>query len=279
MKYTPKELKDNVNISQTSPIKEFFILLGSLLGLVLIIYITLGFTIDLAADNLPFEVEQKLGSFYSSFYENTAETPAGMSLQYMLDELVINIPDDSLLHRQHVKYDVHLIPGSMVNALALPGGNIIVFSGLVKETESENELAFILAHELGHYAKRDHLRGLGRSLVLLTASAALFGTDSYVTNFLMNSLLTVEMKFSQHQETAADLWALDLINTRYGNVAGATDFFKKLSEKETESRISYYFATHPYPLNRIAVLNEQISQKGYVIKEKVPLEKVFNDIQ
>ena len=46
-----------------------------------------------------------------------------------------------------------------MNAVALPGGNIVVFAGLLKEIKSENELAMILGHELGHFAHRDHLRG------------------------------------------------------------------------------------------------------------------------
>ncbi len=40
---------------------------------------------------------------------------------------------------------------------------MVVFTGLLEKMTSENELAFVLAHELGHYDHRDHLRGLGRA--------------------------------------------------------------------------------------------------------------------
>ncbi len=271
MKYTPKELKGNVNISHTSPVKEFFILLGGILGILLIIYIALGFAVDFAASRLPFEAEQKLGSLYSSIYNNTKSTEAGKSLQSLLDDLVHHTSKSNSIHTQNIQYNVHLVPGPMANAMALPGGNIIVFAPLMDEVKSENEIAFVLAHELGHYANRDHLRGLGRRLVLLAASATLLGGDSSITNFLISSMVNIEMKFSQHQETMADLWALDLLNKKYGHVAGAIDFFDTLSDKEDTSRISYYFATHPYPDDRIKQLEKRISEKEYLMKETTPL--------
>lgn len=274
MKYTPKELKENVNISRTSPIREFFLLLGGVLGVILIVYIALGFAVDIVVTKLPPEIEQSLGRLYSKIYENTEETTTGIQLQEILDGLAKELPKGEL------QYKVHLVTNSLINAMALPGGNIVVFSGLIKEVKSENELAFVLAHELGHFANRDHLRGLGRRLVLLTISIALLGGDSSAANFLMNSLLNVEMKFSQHQEKMADLWALDLLNRRYGHVSGATDFFEKMSKKEKKGRILYYFATHPYPENRVKTLEEQIREKGYLVlvKEKIPLDEVFKDI-
>ncbi len=276
MKYTPKELKGNINISHTSPIKEFFILLGGILGILFIIYMALGFAVDLAASRLPFGVEQKLGSLYSVLYENTEPTEAGRKLQDLLDDLVKDTSQSYNFNTQNTKFNVHLVPGSSANAMALPGGNIIVYSPLMNEVKSENEIAFVLAHELGHYANKDHLKGLGRSLVLIAASAALLGGDSSTTNFLINSIVNIEMKFSQHQETMADLWALDLLNNKYGHVAGAVDFFDMLSDKEEPSRISYYFATHPYPDDRIKQLEKKIKEKGYILKDKVPLAPIPN---
>ena len=265
MKYTPKELKGNVNVSQTSPLKEFFLLLGALLGIVLIIYVGLGFAVDLVIPRLPAEIERSLGQVFSGIYADTEQTPASDQLQELLDKLLQEYPEEKR------NYRTHLVPKCLVNAMALPGGNIVVFSGLIEEVESENELTFVLAHELGHFANRDHLRGLGRGLVLLTISTALLGTDNAVNELIMNSLVNVQMKFSQEQERKADLYGLDLLNKRYGHVGGATDFFQKMAAREKKSRLSYYFASHPYPLDRVEDLKEEIQLKGYQEKEKTPL--------
>ncbi|HDH51595.1 MAG TPA: M48 family metallopeptidase, partial [Nitrospirae bacterium] len=266
MRYRAKELKQNVNVSRTSPIKELFILLGGVLGILIAVYAALGFAVDLVVPKLPSSIEQSLGRLYSGIYDDTDETPAEAQLQKILDRLSAASGDTE------IKYKVHIVLNPQANALALPGGNIIVFSRLIEETASENELAFVLAHELGHFANRDHLRGLGRGLVLLTISAALLGADSSATNFIMNSLQNVEMKFSQRQEQAADLWALDLLNKTYGHVGGATDFFEHMSKNDKRGRIRYYFATHPHPENRIRVLRKNILKKAYLEKEKTALD-------
>jgi len=68
----------------------------------------------------------------------------------------------------------------------------------------------VLAHELGHFANRDHLKGLGRGLILWIISAGILGQDNAITDLAGRSLIGVQMKFSQAQETKADLFALEL---------------------------------------------------------------------
>jgi predicted Zn-dependent protease len=275
VKYSPKEVKGNVNISRTSPLRELFLLLGGVLGIIVLVYIALGLAVDLIVPHLPPGIEQNLGRIYSRIYYDKDRTPAEIRLQKILDELVEVHPVIHGRQKPPFNVKVHLSAQSTINAMALPGGNIVIFTGLIKEVESQNELDFILAHELGHLANRDHLRGLGRGLVLTTISAILLGKDSSVTGFLTNSLINVEMKFSQHQETQADLWALDALNRKYGHVSGAVDFFGRISKNEKRGRLLSYFATHPYPENRIANLEDQIQKKGFMLLDKNPLDKEF----
>lgn len=271
MKYVPKEIEENVNVSSTHPLKEFFVLLGGALGLLVVVYVVLGFAVDLVVHRLPAEVEEGLGAMYSGMYGGIEETEEGKRLQELLESLTEEFPDG----RGH--YSVHFVNSPVVNAMALPGGNIVVYSGLVEELESENELAFVLAHELGHFENRDHLRGLGRGLVLVVISATVLGHDNEVTRFLMSSLTNVEMKFSQRQELQADSFALDLLNRKYGHAAGSADFFARLSEKKKRSRLSHYFATHPHPEDRVKALEKRMLEKGYTVKEKTPLDEALKE--
>ena len=81
--------------------------------------------------------------------------------------------------------------------MALPGGQIMVFSGLLKKVNLENELAMVLGHELGHYAHRDHLRGMGRGLGVTLGLAMLFGQDSAVAGIASDLFLGMEMRYSR----------------------------------------------------------------------------------
>jgi len=270
MRFVPKELRENVNISPRSPLKEFFLLLSGLLGIILLIYIGLGISLEFIIPHLPKEIEKNLEKLYFNRIQETQEEKF-KEIKLQLQKILDNLVQKSELFKEPFK--VYIIYSSEANAIALPANNIIVTTTLIKEFSSEDALAFVLAHELGHFANRDHLKGLGRGLVLLMFSATLFGIDSSVSDFLKNSLQNVEMKFSQKQEIKADLFGLELLNKTYGHVGGAVEFFEKLEKKEKIPKFLYFFASHPHSLNRLNIIKKEIARKGYLIKETTPLKK------
>lgn len=266
LKFTPKEINDNVNISKTSPIKDFFVLLGGFLGILIIIYILLGLAVGLVVTRLPKGLENRIGTFLSTKLEQSGTTEIETKIQHLLDELIINYTENEF------HYKIHVVQEDKVNAFALAGGHIVIFSGLIETVKSENELAFVLAHELGHFANRDHLHGFGRKLVLLTLSTLILGNNSDITQTLVSSLGNVEMKFSQRQESAADLFAVELVNNKYGNVEGVFDFFVNNNEENNSKRKSYFFASHPHPEKRIEIMKKYIRKRGFVFGTKTPLK-------
>jgi len=266
IKFTPKEIDDNVNISKTSPIKDFFVLLGEFLGILIIIYIVLGLAVGLVVSRLPEGLENRIGTFLSAKLEQSETSEIETKIQHLLDELIITYTENEF------HYKIHVVQEDEVNAFALAGGHIVIFSGLIETVKSENELAFVLAHELGHFANRDHLQGFGRKLVLLTLSTLILGNNSDITQTLVSSLGNVEMKFSQRQESAADLFAVDLVNDKYGHVEGVFDFFVNNYEENNSKGKSYFFASHPLPEKRIEIMNKYIRKNGFVFGTKTPLK-------
>ena len=265
MPYVAKEIKGNVNVSSKSPLKELASLLVSILGILLIIYIVLGFAVNAVVPRLPEEFETRLEKFYTSLYiKEIEQSAAEKEIQALLNRLVEKL-DTAQDNR------VHIVESKKTNALALPGRNILVFTTLLKEIDSQNELSFVLAHELGHFAHRDHLKALGRSLIFFILSTVFTGQDSSVSNFLGNSLAKAEMKFSQGQEKAADSFAVDLLNKRYGHVSGAVEFLERIKDKEKAPKFLYFFATHPHPENRIKAIEKKINQEGYRQGPLLPL--------
>ena len=92
-----------------------------------------------------------------------------------------------------------------MNALALPGDRIVIFSGLVNRVKSENELMMVLGHELGHFAHRDRLRSLGQELLLPIAIASLLGDNSWLYSSAAAIIsATSQAQYSQFQEIQAD---------------------------------------------------------------------------
>lgn len=260
MKFTAKPLEDNVNVSKTHPLVELFWLLGGLIFLAGVVFFALGLTADWAASKAPVKVENWLGELALNEFPGE-ESPA---LTARLNNLLDHLPDNSPLHQ----YDFHIFLSEIdeVNALALPGGNIVVFSGLIEQVKSENELAMVLAHELGHFAHRDHLSGLGRGLGVAVAASLLFGENNAAGNLISKAFLTFQVKYSQNQETAADRFGIDLLAKRYGHAGGATSFFARLAQ-DAGSKIPYILASHPHPLDRIDAMNNRIRKQGYAVMD------------
>jgi predicted Zn-dependent protease len=264
VKFTPREIEGNVNVSATKPLSEFAWLVAELVLVVAAVYLLLGLATDLVADRIPLEAELLLGKRALSAYTD-APNPA---LDRRLRELVKALPPDSPLHRY--RFSVHRVETKTVNAVALPGGNIVVFSGLLEKVRSENELAMVLAHELGHYAHRDHLRGLGRGLGIAVAAQMLLGSNNSAAELVSNAALPLFARYSRGQEAAADAFAVDLLQARFGHAGGSGDFFRRLAGEPGGDR-SYLLASHPSPEDRIARIGERIARQGYAVRPTVPL--------
>lgn len=267
MKYTPKELKGNVNVSETHPVREFFLLVAGVAGVCLLIYWILGFAVDLIVARLPSNIESGLGRLVEKQFRIQSNLEPR---ELYLTGLVNRLKKGSALEAE--TFSVHVADEEQVNALAMPGNHILVYSGLLKLVESENELAMVLGHELGHFAHKDHLRGLGRGLVLLVVSSVVLGANSSATDFIQTSLLAVNMKFSQKQESQADAFGLDRLHACYGHAGGATGFFEKLERLEHLPGIVHFFSSHPSSEDRIAVINRMIADHGLAIKSTAPID-------
>ena len=165
---------------------------------------------------------------------------------------------------------VFIMDDSNANAFALPGGTIYVTSGILKQLDSENELAFILGHELGHFKHKDHLRGLGKGLIL-SMITLLVGAD----NSLLNIGLEVgQAKYSQSDELKADKFGLEIMQCAYGSVTDASKFFEKMNK---DDGWKYFLASHPSFSKRVDSINDIIEQNGYNTTKPAISLKGFDD--
>ncbi len=272
--FVPREIdpEDNVNVSKGSEGREFLTLLGGLIIFVLTLYVILGLAVNILIATIPDKIEDMLGATIdlSSFdVDEEDRTTSELYVQGLVDELVSNLPED-----QQKEYTVHVVESEDVNALALPGRNIIIFSALLDQIDSENELVMILGHELGHFVNQDHLKGLGRGLVFMVVSTVIMGSNSSVANLISGILSTADLKFSRQQELSADRHGLKLLNSKYGHVAGAKDFFRRSQEESEIPRWLGFMSTHPIGESRILKIENLIDENQYDdFAQVVPLEE------
>lgn len=266
MRYQPSLLTKNNNISPSHPIKEFAVLLLGLTIFLAICYLILGFLVD-------FSVRQISPARESAIFSHVPMELFGQETKVpdprlpLLQQITNELTEEMAIE---IPITVHLKQSETINALAVPGGHIVIFSGLLDTLESENSLRFILAHELGHFTNRDHLRGLGRSLVLVAMATAVAGPDSSLTKLVSPTLRLNQAQYSQNRETAADETALHALNHYYGHVGGASEFFSKMAGEEEKS-IGHYFSSHPEMKERVQNLKDKAEIFHYPIGATKPL--------
>lgn len=267
MKFEPRYCEKNVNVQSKNYFGEFVRLSLWLLGIVFGIYLILGYTAEKIAERLPPKFETAIAGSITSKFDHSDFPRTNKYLQKVLDSLVASAEG-----LPPFAYKVTVVDQSTVNAVALPAGNIVVFKGLLSELKTENEVATILAHELGHYAHHDHLRGLGRGLVLISIMTAL-GVSSDLPGFIAPSMQTFDLKHSRDRESAADRYAMDLFVRTYGHAGGTVEVFKVLSRQDEGYRRPEMVSTHPDTLWRMQSLASYLKLKKYQIGSILPLPK------
>jgi predicted Zn-dependent protease len=262
----PRRPRTNPNISSTPPLKEFAVVGLVVAVLLLSLYWALGFAVGWAAVRIPDPVEARWGDLLASTMippSSARWEPTEHELQELVDAMGASLPP------RNFPYRVHVIDADVVNAVALPGGHIAVYAGLLREVASENELAMILGHELGHMTHRHHLRAMGRRLVLAFLVQAVLGGDA-AARMVAGGLEIADHKFSRDQELQADALGLDLLVSVYGHAGGAVDFFARHAGEGPQALA--LLSTHPLSERRIERLEALRRQRGYPLEDTVPWE-------
>jgi Zn-dependent protease with chaperone function len=148
-----------------------------------------------------------------------------------------------------------VLSSSVPNAFALPGGKVYLFNGLLAKAENADEIAGVLAHELGHLKHRDSMRGLihngGTSFLI----GLLFGDITGSSALVFGSRTLVTSSHSREAESNADSFAIDIMH-RLGRPAKPTgELLLRVTGKEGKGLS--IISTHPLSEDRLARMSRQ----------------------
>lgn len=266
---------DDINFPRESQLKSFFVNLGIITAALVACIVFLNLAAGWLTPFIPFEWERSLvgGEFFSKTLDAEGEArQAELSrLGGVLSE-AMDLPEGMSVS---ICYD----PGMTVNAFATLGGNIVVFQGLINLMDSEDELAMVIAHEIGHVKNRDAVKGVVKAVGLMLLLAGIEDTSKYV-----ESVSVVGMSsYSRGQEEAADSEAIRALGRLYGHAGGAGEFFSnlavKVEKRSTDDRapmLPALTASHPDTLRWLQRAREEADSNGIPRRgDLTPLPEIF----
>lgn len=248
---------DNVNVTETNPLKDLMKILFQLFVYIVIAYFFVfcltGFII------------KNLSTSQQVWFENAIANTSSVKTIEISDvekERLVRVRDLILNNDPNFPktsaLDINIIKHKQLNALCYPNGNIYITDSLYKQLTTDEMLTFVISHEMAHYKNRDHLMNLRKNIAssFVILSFSLFGGEAAdVSKVVSASLDLSDMKYSKHKEAEADKYAALMNKKIYGSARGGVEAMKILKQTDYESENDFDFlSTHPSLNKRIKYL-------------------------
>jgi predicted Zn-dependent protease len=208
-------------------------------------------TASVVASRVPVSWEERLGQVVVEQLAPPGKRCADPARARMLEEITATLT--APLPNTPYTFRVIVVNNPIVNALAAPGGYILVFRGLLERTRSPEELAGVLAHEFQHVLKRHATRALLQNVSSGLLVAALMGDASGIMAFGLEGARTLgALRYSRQNEEEADAEGMRLLIQAGIDPAGMIAFFEVLQRGDRRGAALFqYLSTHPQTQERV----------------------------
>lgn len=268
-------------VTRTKPIK---LVTFSVFALALVIYAYIfhlsPFVGEQAVKIIPQSAEKKVGEV---MYGNMASF---LEINEDKSDLLLEFFEECGFQSE---YDIRIdyAESPTVNAFAVPGGQIVVFEGIIEKTESWDELAALMGHELAHVNQRHSFKLLARSisgyLILSVITGDVAGTSSLLIEYASQ---VNQLSHSRGYEKEADIVGLEYLKENNIRPQAMSDLFGHFADfdnapKEIEKGIEF-LSTHPLSKNRIAYIQESIESNptfNYEAVDKARAEEIWQELK
>lgn len=238
------------------------------------IWLSIDLLVGWAVDRIPLDWERRIGE--SAFEDFLIQHPAVKdgaavaAVQEISERLSDHIPDNPYI------FKIAVVESEVVNAFALPGGYVVVFTALLKEAENGEEVAGVLSHELNHVLERHALQRIVKQLGLVAVVGIIVGDQQGLARIMKQiGVELLSLKFGRNQETEADLTGLQLLHRSRIDPSGMVTFFQRLTKKERGG--VEWLSTHPMSAGRAQRLEAEIARLPRIPAE--PFTFKWNTVQ
>ncbi len=218
-----------------------------------------------AVDQLPISIDREVGELAGDDLIPGVRPVEDAVVHDAIAEIVARLEPHAAI--EGFEYRITVLDSPEVNAFALPGGRIFVLTGLIREAESPDQVAGVLAHEMAHVTLRHGMRSIVQSLGVIAAIEVLIGDLAGLSVLGVEGVrLLVEQGYSRDLESEADEEGVRMLHAAGIDPHGLARFFELLRGEEGAS-IPSWLGSHPELDDRIAtVLRLDAEYGGTVVR-------------
>ncbi|MRX27221.1 M48 family metalloprotease [Kangiella sp. HZ709] len=184
-------------------------------------------------------------------------------LQEFLDSVCMRIIEQSQARETQWRFECHLLADpNVVNAFALPGGQMFITYALFRQLETEGQLAGVMSHEIAHVVARHSAQRIAKAqLTQNLIQAVLTGSDSQGMGQMASMVGNmINMKYGRDDELQSDTIGVKFMAQAGYNPHALKGVMRILNQAAQSQKRPEFFSTHPNPENRIEKIEAAINQ-------------------
>ncbi len=219
------------------------------------------------------EQERALGAEVAAEVERTEKVLDDPAIQAYINEIGQRLAAG--VERQDVNYQFKVIDApDTINAFALPGGYMYIYTGLMKLCENEAELASVMAHEIAHVSSYHHGESLTRAYGYQMLMSVVMGQSQNNLARLVAGFTgqTGMMYFSRQNEREADAKGMNYLVRAGYNPSAMAEFMEKMMQATggAQARNIPLFSSHPATQERVQNMRAQMQQYAPEVRQNNP---------
>jgi len=170
-------------------------------------------------------------------------------------------------------FRIQVIRNNSINAFALPGGQLVVFTGLLKNATSPEQVTAVLAHEMAHVIQRHGVQRILQSVGIVAIAQIILG-DVVGIMAAGKEVLTLAAinAYSREQEAAADASAIQILTDAHLSPVALKEFFVITQKQLGKAHVPPWFSTHPEFNQRLHAVQKEIAKKAKHSYQKLPID-------
>ncbi len=211
-----------------------------------------------AVHSMPVGIDRQLGKTAFESMDLGGDEVHDKIVVGAIEEMVKQLAPHASL--DGLRFEVHVIDSSELNAFCLPGGVIVVYTGLMAAAKTPEQVAAVISHEMSHATLRHGMERASGSLGIWAAGSLLLGdTSGVIAGGVDLFQLAVVNHYSREQEDAADAEGVRMLHAANIDPSAMADFFKIMEHRHGDvPDLLAWISTHPQHADRIASVTAMV---------------------